>query len=401
MAALTVQRSIKPRRLCRLLLLPLPLLALVLSTGCWDIKTIQDINYVTAIGFDYKDGKYIAHVQMLNLSNVAKQEGGQVTEPGGVWVGHASGNSVLEAMYNIYKSAQQAIYWGHVSSLVLTEEALSQGMDGFVFDGLVRFREIRLTMWVFSTKEPLEKLLTVRPFFNLSPLSSILHQPGDNYSQRTSLEPIMLYSLMRNWREPGQTSVIPTLSIATDAWQQDTKPDPKLMLSGMHVVEKGHTKLWAAEQRLSGFKWLQPSANRILLPIAYDAESEVSLSLTNLRHRITLDDGTGSPVFRISLRCDGRIAESDEKLDMKLLEQKAEEHIEQEIRKTLDDMKKNNVDIYSLEHILYRKSFTRWKSLTKAGRKMLSDYEVQSIDVDVRLRYSGMYKNREMPAREY
>lgn len=391
-------RLLRPLRPLRLM--P-PLLALLVSTGCWDIKTVQDINYVTALGFDYKDGKYIVHVQMLNLSNVAKQEGNQVTGPGGVWVGQASGDNVLESMYNIYKSAQQAIYWGHVSSLVLTEEVLKQGLGSYIFDGLVRFREIRPTLWVFSTKESLENVLTVRPFFNLSPLSSILHQPGDNYSQRTSLEPIMLYKLMRNWREPGHTSVIPTLSISKQTWYQDNKPDPKLMLSGMHVVEKGSMKLWASEERLTGFKWLQPSANRILMPIAYGANSEVSVSLTNLDHRIILEDGSGSPVFRIKLHGDGRIAESDRKLNIKLLEEKTEEQIEREIRDTLNDMKQRGVDIYSLEDVLYRQSFTRWKSLTDTGRHPLAHYEVGAIEIDVRLRNSGMYKNRNIDEREY
>lgn len=50
----------------------------LLLTGCWDIREVQDINYISAIGVDYKDGEYIIYAQMLDFSSVAKQEGGEL-----------------------------------------------------------------------------------------------------------------------------------------------------------------------------------------------------------------------------------------------------------------------------------------------------------------------------------
>lgn len=32
-----------------------------LLTGCWDIKEIQDINYITAIGIDQEDGNFVVY----------------------------------------------------------------------------------------------------------------------------------------------------------------------------------------------------------------------------------------------------------------------------------------------------------------------------------------------------
>lgn len=59
-----------------LLKLAAGVVVLISQTGCWDMKTIQDTNYMTAIGFDFKDGKYIVYGQMLDFASVAKQEGG-------------------------------------------------------------------------------------------------------------------------------------------------------------------------------------------------------------------------------------------------------------------------------------------------------------------------------------
>ena len=60
------------RAMKRILML-LSMLSLLLS-GCWDNKEVQDINYITALGIDYKDNKYIIYVQMLDFATIAKQE---------------------------------------------------------------------------------------------------------------------------------------------------------------------------------------------------------------------------------------------------------------------------------------------------------------------------------------
>lgn len=63
------------------------ILILISQTGCWDIKTIQDTNYFTAIGFDYQNGRYVVYAQMLDFSSVAKQEAGKAGQPPQIWVG--------------------------------------------------------------------------------------------------------------------------------------------------------------------------------------------------------------------------------------------------------------------------------------------------------------------------
>jgi hypothetical protein len=43
-------------------------------SGCWDMKSIQDTNYVAALGFDFQDGKYVVYAQLLDFSNVSKPD---------------------------------------------------------------------------------------------------------------------------------------------------------------------------------------------------------------------------------------------------------------------------------------------------------------------------------------
>ncbi|MEH7444651.1 hypothetical protein V7201_20245 [Bacillus sp. JJ1122] len=60
-------------------------------TGCSNIKNIQDLTYIVAIGMDYdqETKQYTAYIQGLNFANVAKQEGGRPAEPLPIFIASA------------------------------------------------------------------------------------------------------------------------------------------------------------------------------------------------------------------------------------------------------------------------------------------------------------------------
>ncbi|WP_276357970.1 hypothetical protein [Cohnella caldifontis] len=108
-----------------LLLAALSLLALPIA-GCWDVKTIQDIVYLTGVGVDYSNGKYQLYVQTLDFSNVAKSEGGKSDKPGAIYIGRAEHETLDGAVDRIYQSAQQPVFWGHVAAIVLSENVMKE-----------------------------------------------------------------------------------------------------------------------------------------------------------------------------------------------------------------------------------------------------------------------------------
>ena len=124
----------------------------IVLTGCWDYKDIQDIHYVTALGVDYVDGKYVVYVQLVDLSGVAKQEVKSAT-PTKVYIGKHTGKSIAEAINHLYQSAQQRLYLGQVSTFVLTDRALKHNINDII-DAAFRYNLIRYSSNIFATKKP-------------------------------------------------------------------------------------------------------------------------------------------------------------------------------------------------------------------------------------------------------
>ena len=329
-------------------------------TGCWDMKTIQDTNYMTAVGFDYQDGKYIVYGQMLSFGSVARQEGGGFASgaPPLIWVGREEGATANEAYNKLYRTSQQRVFWGHIGAYLFTKRALSQGSSKFA-DGAIRSIETRYTQWVYSTDESIESVFSILPFFNGSPLNSILMQPIDNYRQRSYIIPRRLSNVVSNSREPGMTVMLPSLGIADEVWVKNKKPDPKLVVNGVYAVNQHDQLEWFSDKQLQGVRWLNKYTSRTNLVLYKDGKAVQSVSIkpkSRIKPRL---DGE-QPIFDMEIKAKASISEINEVIDEVTLEKLIAKQIAEEVEMTFNLGKSRGIDLYGLEHVLYRDDFAAW-----------------------------------------
>lgn len=98
------------------------ILCTLILTGCWDTTEPDRLVYTTGIGIDYKDGKIVVFLQLVNMSGLAKTEGGS-SVPNRVDVCRATGKTIDEAIFNLYHTSDRRIYWGHLSFIIFSENA--------------------------------------------------------------------------------------------------------------------------------------------------------------------------------------------------------------------------------------------------------------------------------------
>lgn len=367
-------------------------LILISQTGCWDIKTIQDTNYFTAIGFDYQKGRYVVYAQMLDFSSIAKQEGGKAGQPPQIWVGREEGATVNEAFNRLYKTTQQRVFWGHVGAYLFSKEALKQGIGKFM-DGSVRYSETRFTQWIYSTDESIEAIFSVVPFFNVSPMASILMNPIENYRQLSFIRPFRLYRVAALIREPGYTLMMPTLSIKDDTWKKNLKPDPKLEVSGVYALGKNNQVEWFSYNQFKGDRWMERSTARSPLVVYINGKPVRTVSIQGPKPRITLRKGENL-IFDVHVKCKAITIESQETVDEDSIRKQIEKQMAEEIEETFKQGKGRGVDIYQLEHTLYRQDSKQWANLTSNGKQPLEGYQLGDVRVDVQLTHTGMLRER-------
>jgi Ger(x)C family germination protein len=363
----------------------------LLLTGCWDIKNVQDNNYLTSIGFDRKGDQYFAYVQMLDFSSVAKTESGKPNQPIPVWVGTGKGETLLAAFNDLYRTGQMRIFYGQVNSIVLGEGLLKESLKN-VKELIDRYYEFRYTPWVFGTKEAIDKLFAMTPFFYLPPIMSILHQPQEIYKQQSFIAPLTLREAASQVREPGNSLALPSLSILKGDWKSDRKPKPMLGIDGAFLFQDEQYQGFLDLPSIPGLRWVEEKTQRSPLLVRVDGKPVAGIVLENPHVKIIPRIRDGQATFRVEIQISGYIDELLEPLTESALEQKAESIIQTDIRKTFEEGLKIQADLLHLEHTLYRKQNREWKKLRKQQAFILKPDSLEKIAVNVNLEHSGKLK---------
>lgn len=358
-------------------------------TGCWNMRELEHMFYAHAVGIDYKDGQYKLYVQILDFSTLGKKEsGGAKGNSAGAWVGKGMGNSIQSALHQLYATSQRRIYWGHLTSVVVSEAVMKLGIHD-ILDLLTRYNELRYTLWVFGTRDPIEEVMLASPILESTPVYSQLGDPYDVYNQSSFIPPKRLYRLIVEMREPGKTPRLPMITLSKGQWTDKKEKYSALKIEGVGLLKAGKWNGWLSKEEVRGTRWLEGRAERIPLIIDSKKQPVAAIIFENPKHRITPEIRNGKVYFRIKLTVKGSVGEVDKEVSEPFLKSRSEKLIQEEIRRTFMQGLKHKADILNLSDSLYRKRPQEWRRIAKSREFPLQAESLQSIDVNVRIKNSG------------
>ncbi|MGE7647623.1 Ger(x)C family spore germination protein [Peribacillus frigoritolerans] len=371
-------------RICNFLL-TLPLIFLL--SGCWDEKTIQDFHYITAIGIDYKDGEYIVYTQLVDFAAVAKTES-KPTQAPPVYVGKQKGRSISIAINQLMRNTQQALYLGHVSTFVISENVLNRQSTEIV-DYIYRNQLLRYSANIFATKSSMEQLFSINGFFNLSPLYSTLYFPDDVYRIRSFINPITVQRYYSNQREKASTTILPSISWNDKVWKEKDKNRKSLYMDGAYVIYYKVSQPWFSEKELSGVRWLTKRTNKTPVNITMNKQ-DIYASFSHPDHKVKPVFKNGKYKFVIEIDVSGIIQGLDTQIEMDKLKRKFENQIKKEIQTTFKTGLQKNADPLNLGHTLYIKETKYWqKNHLKEPKDYLDKDSIHHLNVKVHILNTG------------
>ncbi|MDM5206216.1 Ger(x)C family spore germination protein [Cytobacillus kochii] len=353
-----------------------------------DMKEIQNLNFATALGVDFKDGKYQLYVQLVGLDSVAKTEGEKSQAQ--TYVSTSSGKTLLDAYFELYKSEQEVIIFSHISTIVVSESILKRGLN-HVLDELTRYYEYRLTPWIFATKDPLDKVLSTLGLFKQSSLETLLHHPDRSSKQSTMIRPIKLYQFFRELFEPGKTTFLPGITITENQWENNQKKEPKLTYSGAFFLKEMNYKGFFSLDAIKGIRWTSAGTKRASLKVPDGENQDTIIIIDNIKTKKKLLGSEGGKYqFEVQLDVKASIGNkvNDQKYNKLLAETK--KNFTKEIKDLFQLGVEEGVDILDLGHILYRNDFESWE---KDKENYLEKSEV-AVNADVTIQHASAFKNK-------
>jgi len=361
-------------------LLWIVLLTIILS-GCWDENQPERMLYVNGVGVDFKDEKYDVYVQFANFANVAKSEQPH-SDIDQAEVGHASGDTMDEAVTNLYHSVDQRVYWGHFSYLVVSEEVMNNVKLSPIIDTFIRYRDTRYQTWVYSTKDAVEDVLLVKPVLNKAITLSKLGDPENSFEQESFIQPIDFRRLIIQLDEPGHQAIIPVISVKEN-WKSEEKPIKSPMLSGVGVVSPHGFKGFITGEKARGIQWMSNETNRGQITFKLNGGNYFTMIMDKVKVKIKPIVSKEEVVFDIEVKLEVTVSTVGENVSTDRMQKEIKKEVKKEIMATFEEALKKDIDIYRFSEELYRKDVKAWKKFHKDGALNLTKDSISSLKVNI------------------
>ncbi|MBO0960870.1 Ger(x)C family spore germination protein [Neobacillus sp. MM2021_6] len=365
-------------------------------SGCWDSNDPEKMVYTQGIGIDYKNGKYIIHTQLINLSLLAKPgSGGGADKPLNSEIGKSSGSSVEDAIFNLYKTSQRRIHWGHLSYIFLTNHALEQNGLQSIIDIITRYNETHYHIWIYGTKIPISKVMNTIPPINMSTYLSRLSDPNAAFEQYSFIQPMdMRETIISNYVPPNEI-VLPFVTYDKNDWHGDGKPRNIAVINGISIVGDNTLKGHIINNDIKGYRWIEKKFKRTGLSVQKKGNENYGLTITKRKVNIKPIIINGNVQFDIKIRTKAVINRLEKNISTSQLSSEAEKIIKKEVLETYRKSLEINSDLYQLSNVLYKNNYVFWKKIQKGGEIPLTKDSIRHVDVKIEVVDGG--KKRKIP----
>jgi spore germination protein KC len=346
--------------------------------------------YVHGIGIDYEDDMYTVYAQVINFNTVAKSEtpstASEQTE-----IGHASGKTMDDAIFNLYHSVDQRLFWGHLTYVIFSGEALEKGRMNPVIDLLTRYRETRYQTWIYSTEDSVKDVLLTSQIINTSTLLSKLGDQMNSFKQESFVEPISIRETIIGLNEPSHEVLLPTFSIAQN-WETGTGKSDVVKLAGFAVVSRDSFKGFITDEKVRGLRWMNNDTNRSEISIDLGMGNDgnhISIVLEKIKVHVKPVVEKDSVKFDLEVKMNISINAIHGKVTNEEIWKLVEKEVEREVMETYEEALTKDSDVYGLSGYLYRDNIKAWKRFEKDGKVELTEESIKKLTIKVKKVNSG------------
>ncbi len=347
----------------KFVLIIITLFILLISSGCYNYKEINDMAIVSSIGIDKdnKNDKYIVSAQIMNSKESEDSEDSQIT------VYTKEGDTVHEALRNITLKSPRKLYGNHLSKIVLSEEVAKEGIDN-ILDIFNRITEVRNEFIITIVKEDkasdVLKVLTTTESIPAEyvKLSLKIADKTSGLTYATKLDEFISLYLKK-----GIDPVVPVLKIDKKEKKgttinniTTTNPISKIVIEDLAVTNKGKLETYLKNEEVIGYNFLRNQIQKMIIPVKCDDENNyASILILKNKTKSNAAKKDNKYIINFNINSEAIITEYNCKKDLtdekviKELEKDTEKKIKRYIKKSLNKQKETKGKFLGLERIIY------------------------------------------------
>ena len=343
--------------------------AMLLLTGCSKINEIQFQAYAVGIGIDYKEDEYQVVMQFLDFSNVAKTDQGKSDKPSPIWLGVGKGNTVEEAIVEIYHAIQIPVNYDQISLFVFGKSLLEHRL-GKTLKALDTNFNIRQTGMVYGAENRIKEIFTSQVPFNYPFSNSRINQPEYMQQQESTIPAISMQELIYQFNEKSKTILLPSISVNDQNIKQNLEKLPVTTLTGAYVMKDKKMKGFLTNNELEGFIRVNNKAVRSPVVISDWSKGKgehVQIELLNPNVKRIMNKDKNEVQVGLDIKISAIVRESDHMILAPRIKRQIKEKIRNHVYEAYVNSQKIGGDIYQFEDYMYRYMYEDWTRFQKSG----------------------------------
>ncbi|QJC51078.1 Ger(x)C family spore germination protein [Paenibacillus albicereus] len=385
------------------------LACLLLLSGCWSRRELNDLLVVLGMGIDWEDGQYVVSFQVVNPNEISLKSKSTNRAPGTLYQGR--GNTIFEAARSLTTRAPRLMYLGHLQLFVLSEEMARRGVAS-VIDSPLRDNEARMDYNVViargATAEQILELYTP-----LERLPTYSMQQSLRTSERSwaPTVAVTMGDVVNKLTGDGQQLVLTGIEIVGSRKQADRpgnligfRPAASYNYRGIGAFKGDKLIGWLDEKESKGFTDLTDNLDSTSIELPCSKTLHTGIEVTSSDTKIVPRIRGGKAEFLIQIWAQGDIVENacpqvdfSRSSTFDELEKRAEDIVRSNAEAAIRWGKRHEADLFGFGSALGRKHPEYWKQ-AKATWDVAGFPQANiSFQIDLVIRKTGSIGNSVKP----
>ena len=254
---------------------------MLLLTGCWDRKELNEIGIVAAIAVD-KDpetGEYLFTSQVLKPA----AESTNTPSPENPYLMvSTTGKTIFEAIRKTNQIVDRQGFYAHNKVIVISEELAKEGLLP-ILDSFQRGKEVRGYVWICIAKDTTARKILETKTVGVSRipanfLKSLLENTTNQLNSISS-------NMLEYYKEVLGGGIDPVLGVLLIEDKKERSQDKNVKLTGGAIFKKDKLIDYLNESETRGFRWvtgdIDSGALALPSPLQEDKYATVEILKTN------------------------------------------------------------------------------------------------------------------------
>ncbi len=375
------------------------LIWIVLLTGCWSRRELNQLAILAAMGTDLEGDKIKLTFEVMKPSPPQSGSGGSGSEPESVFV-QSRGDSLFEAIRNVTMKFDRKLFLPHCRVFVFSEEVAKEGVLDYL-DFWNRDHESRRTAYIViaegnSAADVMDVIGGLENTFAAYLESIIENQSANAKTVKVTIREFMK-AYYAEGREPIAVGVIKKQKreqIGEGASKYEINAE------GAAVFSQGRLIGQLNGEETMGMNFIRNEVKSgILVVPSLEGNTYTSVEILKVGSKNTVEIKEGKLKIVAKITMTGMISEETSTISLREpdnisnLEKETEKVIEQIVMHVIDKAQKElEADIFGFGRILMNKHYDLWQQIKDEWHEIFAKADIQ-IEVDVNLQRRGVINN--------